>query len=84
MRLLGFGNPIVDRAAQGMLARAAIRGREQQLIDHYGGIGNPKVANILRGVARANPMGTGYHSTSNLYFGNLHEYTGIFPYANPF
>ena len=77
-RALGFGKPSLDRAAIGPFGYAAIRGREQQLIDFYGGIGSPKVANIIRGVGRYNIKGRVYHYTSNYYFGNIAPYTGIF------
>ncbi len=83
MRLLGFGNPTVDVAATGMLARLAIRGREQQLIDKLGGIGSPQVANVIRGVARVNPYGAGYHYMSNVHFGQVSPYTGYMPYLYP-
>ncbi|MEZ5842559.1 MAG: RHS repeat-associated core domain-containing protein [Hyphomicrobiaceae bacterium] len=54
----------------------AIRGREQQLIDYYGGVGSDTVANTIRGVAYDNPAGGAYHRQSNRYFGMLHRYTG--------
>lgn len=72
----GFGNPRLDVYAKGLDARAAIRGREQQLIDYYGGIGNPKLANKIRGVSKGNRMGIYYHYMSNRYFGNIAPYTG--------
>lgn len=52
-----FGKPVVDRCAIGFEGKMAIRGREQQLIDYHGGIGNKKVANKIRGVAKWNPNG---------------------------
>lgn len=72
----GFRNPELDRFAHGAVGGRAIRGREQQLIDYFGGIGNPKVANIIRGVAKYNIMGRIYHYESNIYFGNIAPYTG--------
>jgi RHS repeat-associated protein len=80
MRSLGFGSPSKDMAAQGASAYFAIRGREQQLIDYYGGVGYPRVANPIRAVARGNLEGLLYHNASNLYFGPLAPYTG----GNPF
>lgn len=77
MRSLGFGSPVLDRAVQGIQGYPAIRGREQQLIDFYGGIGNPKVGNRIRGVAKYNPLGSLYHNASNYYFGTLSLYTGF-------
>ena len=41
-RALGFGKPVVDRCAIGFEGKMAIRGREQQLIDYHGEIGNKK------------------------------------------
>ena len=60
---------------------AIVRGREQQLIDSHGGAKSDKkntpLLNSIRGVAKNNKAGRGYHTASNLYFGNeLNEYTG--------
>ena len=74
----GFGTPVIDKVGKGTIGRHATRGREQQLIDFYGGIGNPKVANIIRGVSRFNPNGRYYHFMSNKQFGPLAPYTGAF------
>ncbi len=76
-KILGFCNPMVDKAMQGLNARPAIRGREQQLIDYYGGIGHSKVANIRRGVAKRNPFGDSFHQASDANFGNISKYTGV-------
>lgn len=59
-----------------MFGYSAIRGREQQLIDYHGGIGNPKLGNIRRGVSKINPLGYGFHLNSDLFFGKLAPYTG--------
>ena len=64
-----------DASAHGKIA---IRGREQQLIDFYGGVGSRRVANVIRGVSKYNPAGRVYHETSNLLFGNIAPYTGFF------
>ncbi len=74
----GFTEFEIDRAAHGLRAKFAIRGREQQLIDYYGGIGHPKVANKRRGVARANISGRFYYNVSNEFFEKLTAYSGIF------
>lgn len=74
-RAQGFDKPVVDRWSK---SYSAIRGREQQLIDYYGGVGCPKVANIIRGVSRFNPKGITYHNDSNDNFGNIAPYTGIY------
>ena len=72
----GFHNPTIDRYAYGDLGKYAIRGREQQLIDFYGGIGNARLGNLIRGVSPFNPAGRMYHRMSNKYFGNIAPYTG--------
>lgn len=43
MKIIRYANPIIDRAAQGPEGCFAIRGREQQLIDFFGGVGSPIV-----------------------------------------
>jgi hypothetical protein len=77
MRQLGFVNPTLDRAVQGVFAKPAIRGREQQLIDLHGGVGNRKVGNSIRAVSYFNPLGRGFHKYSNFFFGPLAPYTGF-------
>ncbi|MGJ1446712.1 RHS repeat-associated core domain-containing protein [Sphingobacterium spiritivorum] len=76
MRLMGFGNPQLDRATQGTQSYPAIRGREQQLIDSYGGVGSSNVGNSIRGISKINPFGRFYHSMSNTYFGQIAPFTG--------
>lgn len=76
MRALGFGNPTLDRSAQGFFNRPAIRGREQQLIDFYGGVASPGVANSIRAVRPDHPFGRPYHAASDALFGPLAPYTG--------
>ncbi len=75
-KILGFCNPMVDKAMQGLNARPAIRGREQQLIDYYGGIGSKKVANKIRAVSRLRRKAERLHIMSNKYFGELCSYSG--------
>ncbi len=72
-RSQGFRNPRVDKWSR---SRDAIRGREQQLIDFYGGIGSKRVGNYIRGVSKWNIKGRRYHNASNTYFGKLAPYTG--------
>ncbi len=76
-KILGFGNPMIDKAMQGIKGYRAIRGREQQLIDSYGGIGSVTVANKIRAVAKRRNNAKFLHNQSNKYFGKLHHYTGI-------
>ncbi|MBD5358068.1 MAG: hypothetical protein HDR88_13860 [Bacteroides sp.] len=76
MRGFGFVPYKIDKFKPGIQGYRAIRGREQQLIDFYGGIGDPKVANSIRGVAERNRRGRRYHMLSNRYFGNIAPYTG--------
>ena len=77
-RAQGFDKPVVDRWAKGVKGKTAIRGREQQLIDYYGGVGSKSVANLIRGVSRYNPNARRYHNASNTYFGNIAPYTGAY------
>lgn len=83
----GFGPAVLDKfTVSTFLAYAvpldpayqAIRGREQQLIDHFGGArseggtsGNP-----LRGVRVNHSRGRLYHNAATAQFGQLHRYTG--------
>lgn len=76
MKALGFGNPTMDVAVQGLQGYPAIRGREQQLIDVYGGVGSSHVANPIRGVSKINLLGKFYHAASSMYFGQIALYTG--------
>ena len=55
---------------------AAMRGREQQLINRFGGIGSANVANKIRGVSRWNPLSYYYHHAANIAFGNISPYDG--------
>jgi hypothetical protein len=77
----------VDKALQGEIGRLCIRGREQQLIDYYGGaIRDPEVrnmhpipnkcVNIIRGVSKINIFGYFYHWCSSTAFGEKYPYTG--------
>ncbi len=50
MKNKGYGSPKIDVWIQGTHGYGAIRGREQQLMDYYGGVGNPKLGNSIRGV----------------------------------
>lgn len=60
----------------------AIRGREQQLIDKYGGAisdvgkANTRSGNAIRGVSAYNPLGRKYHDAATKAFGQAHKYTG--------
>jgi hypothetical protein len=71
MKYFGYSNPTLDVSRQGVSAYPAIRGREQQLIDFYGGVGSPNVGNSIRGVGYYNLSGRFFHGQSNLYFGPL-------------
>jgi len=63
---------------RGPVARDAIRGREQQLIDRGGGVGSYNVGNIIRGVSRLNRRGFSFWEASNALFGNIAPFTGYF------
>lgn len=75
-RLEGYGKPTLDKSATGTQGKLAIRGREQQMIDYKGGIGDPRVGNLIRGVSKPNPSGLLYHESSNAMFGEKNSFTG--------
>lgn len=86
----GFGRAILDKHTFGVLPidrRAkdpgyqAIRGREQQLIDHFGGDRRHggSSGNEIRGVAVDNKDGRTFHDAASNRFGELHSYTGRTP-----
>lgn len=78
MKNKGYGSPKIDVWIQGAHGYGAIRGREQQLMDYYGGVGSSKLGNRIRGISKYNPSGRIMHNMSNYYFGNLASYTGYF------
>ncbi|GAA3614591.1 DUF6443 domain-containing protein [Flavivirga amylovorans] len=87
MTALGFGIARLDVFHKGVAGRAAVRGREQQLIDSYGGAlsdpnrkANATSANAIRGVARYNPNGYTYHKAASMSFGEAHGFTGVFKF----
>ncbi len=58
-----------------------IRGREQQLMDSFGGAQSDtqepyRTENIQRGVAKDNPLGRLFHDAAVKQWGQLHPYTG--------
>jgi RHS repeat-associated protein len=58
-----------------------IRGREQQLIDSFGGArsdtGKPyRTENAVRGVGKENPRGRQFHDAATAKWGQRHPYTG--------
>ncbi len=73
----GFTIIQIDKAIQGVGAKNAIRGREQQLIDYYGGINNSNVANKIRAVAKINVFGITFHNASDEHFGNIAKFSGF-------
>jgi hypothetical protein len=86
----GYGAAVLDVFSVGkavnlsdrdLPAYFAIRGREQQLIDFFGGAwsdtGQPyKTGNENRAVRKNHPYGRLYHEFANQRFGELHGYTG--------
>lgn len=63
------------------IAYFRIRGREQQLIDFFGGAwsdtGEPyKTENAVRGVAKDNPQGKRFHDSATDHWGKKSDYTG--------
>ena len=76
---LGFGPAVVHSALMNVgsaVGYPAMRGREQQVIDFYGGVGSPLIANKIRGVSKLNPAGYPFWLISNVQFGPLAPYTG--------
>ena len=79
MNAFGYGPAVVNSAlvnVGSLQGYPAIRGREQQVIDFYGGVGSPMVGNSIRGVSQYNPLGPIYWGASNLMFGPLMPYSG--------
>ena len=86
----GYGPAELDRFSPATLPYAnrhadpgyqAIRGREQQMIDRFGGAASDRPAasmsgNSIRGVAADNPLGPTYHDAATRAFGEAHPYTG--------
>ncbi len=86
----GYGPAELDRSAPATLPYAsrhadpgyqAVRGREQQMIDSFGGAASDRPAatlsgNAIRGVAADNPFGRTYHDAATRTFGEAHPYTG--------
>ena len=69
MRLLGYGSPRVDNWASGESGYDAIRGREQDLIDGFGGIGSARVGNSINGISILNPYRGDYLAASRAMWG---------------
>jgi hypothetical protein len=85
----GYGTPKLDKALQsrGEWTPAywsnyfAIRGREQQLLDSFGGVGAVRppywqVGNDIRAVRANHPFGEFFHDESSRRFGEIAPYTG--------
>jgi hypothetical protein len=66
-----------------------MRGREQQMIDKFGGAlsdrrkagdlqpnRNPISGNAIRSVRKDHPLGAAFHLAASLAFGNIAPYTG--------
>jgi hypothetical protein len=68
----GFGPAIVDRFS---VNKIAVRGREQQMIDAYGGAwstvgrGNTRSGNAINGISLFNPFRSAYLGAATLEFG---------------
>ena len=93
MKALGYGPAVLDQVTTATLpfwdrwndpAYQAIRGREQQMIDAFGGAqgrhgenAGTHSGNIIRGVRRGNPLGRIYHAAATAEFKQeVHVYTG--------
>ena len=74
MNALGYEPAVLDRCMIGGEAlrsdyRWAVRGREQQIIEFFGGVGSPSVGNKINGISPYNIFGTVYRGSSYMYFG---------------
>ncbi|MBI3720206.1 MAG: hypothetical protein HY252_16635 [Sphingobacteriales bacterium] len=70
MKSMGFTLPKLDRVMQGWpVGYAAIRGREQDVVDGLGGVGSPNVGNAINPIWRFNPNKPFYIGNSHLFFG---------------
>jgi hypothetical protein len=65
----GNGPAQLDRSATGFNGYLAIRGREQDIVDHYGGVGDPRVGNRINPISPINPLGPIYRYESSRRFG---------------
>jgi hypothetical protein len=88
---LGYLSARPDKEGEGIEGYAAIRGREQQLIDNFVGaqkdtenypLDGGSSGNIIRGVAINNPRGLIYHFYATKNFGRIAGYTGRLPFSN--
>jgi len=70
-RKSGFDNPQLDKAIQGKMAYQAIRGREQILIEYYGGISSPLVANKVNGISKYNIFRSNFLEVAHKYFDKI-------------
>ena len=64
--MVSFGPAQLDQSST---SYSAIRGREQNLIDAYGGVGSPNVANRINGISALSPLGPYYLYRSQAEFG---------------
>lgn len=69
MRKAGFGDPDLDRAAQGLMGYSAIRGREQMIVDAYSGINSPAVGNSRNPIWPFNPYRSQFLMDAYFLFG---------------
>ncbi len=71
MRLVGYNSPQVDVSATGEAGYAAIRGREQLIIDINLGISSRWVGNSINGISFLNPLKDFYIMAAQSRFGNV-------------
>ena len=78
-RLSDFASALIDQVAFGAPGVVQIAGREQQLIDFYGGARSDRgtSANLIRAVSKSRTIyGKLAWNASNAAFGALYPYTG--------
>jgi hypothetical protein len=74
MRAYGYGNPKLDRVAIGFpVGYYAIRGREQDVVDGYGGVKSSKLGNSINPIFKYNPNKPLYMEASKLMFGQFEK-----------
>jgi len=70
MKVSGYGSPELDRYAKGWpMGYDAIRGREQDIVDAYGGIGSPLVGNSRNPIWQYNIAYSHFMFSSYMMFG---------------
>jgi RHS repeat-associated protein len=70
-KIEGYYNPQLDKYAVGIQGYGAIRGREQMVIDSFGGVGNKRLGNTINGISNKNLLKPTYINLAKTYFGQI-------------